>query len=169
MSDIFDFIDSMDAKAGDSEFDFKEQMVVGDVGEKDFVRCYPNLTPQKSKNLAWDFNLNTGMTVELKTDDYPMSKTPNFFMETVSDTKSGKLGGPFRAFDDGVNFFVYYFLRDKTFFWFETDKLHAKLKELIETGQFPLKSVQNRNWVTQGYAIPRKLLESIIHHQDYFP
>ena len=150
-------------------FGFQKQMAVGDRGEADFALHYKNLEPLKSSDLAFDFNLVTGATVELKTDDYSMSKTQNFFMETVGDTKSGKLGGPFRALKDNVDYFIYYFIRDKTFFWFKPEQLCPKLEELIASGKYPVKEIQNRGWVTQGYAIPRKLLEPILIQQDFFP
>ena len=44
-----------------------------------------------------------------------------------------------------------------------------KLEELIASGKYPVKEIQNRGWVTQGYAIPRKLLEPILIQQDFFP
>lgn len=169
MSDIFDFIDSMDANSDGSKFDFSTQMVVGDRGEKDFADCYKQLAPQKSENPAWDFNLNTGATVELKTDDYSMKDTNNFFIETVSDVRTGKIGGPSRAFKDGVTFFVYYFIRNRTFFWFETAKLQPYIQSLMETHKFPVKTIQNKTWTTTGFAIPRSLLEPVLMHQDYFP
>lgn len=168
-NDIFDFIDDMNANSDGTKFDFAQQQVVGDRGEKDFVRCYPILHPKKSEDLSFDFIINGGASVELKTDDYCMRDTKNFFMETVSDTESGKLGGPFRAFKDGITFFVYYFIHDKTFFWFDTAKLHAKLQELIATGRYPLKSIKNKGWTTTGYAIPREALDPVLMHQDYFP
>lgn len=171
MSDVFDFIDEMTIKADSdkTKFDFQEQQVIGDRGEKEFARCYAVLHPKKSDDLAYDFIINGGASVELKTDDYLMTETPNFFIETVSDTATQKPGGPFRAFKDGITFFVYYFVRNKTFFWFETTKLHNRLQELIASGKYPLKSIKNKGWITTGYAIPREELTPVLMHQDYFP
>lgn len=170
-NDVFDFIDdmTMNAKSDGTKFDFAEQQVIGDRGEKDFASNYAILHPQKSGDPACDFIINGGASVELKTDDYTMRDTQNFFMETVSDTVSGKLGGPFRAFKDGVTFFVYYFIHDKTFFWFETAKLHKRLLELIASGRFQIKTIKNKGWTTTGYAIPREELNTVLMHQDYFP
>lgn len=147
-------------------FTFKEQLLVGEQGEKDFVRYHSGLSPQKSKDLAYDFILADGTTVELKTDNYSMEKTSNFFMEAISDTKTGKLGGPSRAYKDGVTYFVYYFQRDKTFFWFETEKLFYRLKELVDSGRYKPKFVMNNGWSTAGFAIPRTEFETVLLRKE---
>jgi hypothetical protein len=150
-------------------FGFKNQLNVGDRGEKDFVESYKEFSPEKSKDRAIDFHLNTGESVELKTDTYPMEKTLNFFMETLGNVNAGKLGGPFRARQDGVKYFIYYYLNDKQFFWFETVKLCEKLEEIISTKKHKIKSIKNKTWITHGYAIPRSELESVLHRHDIFP
>lgn len=175
MSDIFDFIEGMATppvfRGGrEKTFDFREQLAVGDMGEKDFKKAYQVLEPKKSQvDLAYDFILKDKKRVELKTDSYPMDKSPNFFMETVSDIQSGKLGGPFRAYKDGIEYFVYYFIEDCTYFWFETKKLHDALEALIASGKYQLKSIKNKGWTAEGYAIPREALRSVVLYEDYIP
>jgi len=150
-------------------FNFRAQLAVGDRGEKAFREYYPELIPIKSEEREVDFHLKDGKSVELKTDDYDMSATENFFMEVSSH---GKLGGPYRAKQDNVDFFVYYFIKNKTFFWFNTNILCLKLDELILERNDKVKSIQNRGgnntWTAQGYAIPRIEFKSIIIREDCF-
>jgi hypothetical protein len=144
-------------------------MAIGDKGEQDFKQYYAHLGPVKSEDRAIDFILADGTTVELKSDSYPMEKTENFFMETLSDTKSGKLGGVFRARNDKIHFFVYYYPANKTFFWFEVEKLCAEVERLIGTGKYRVKSIKNRSWTTEGYALSRSLFEKVMLRKDVFP
>ena len=83
-------------------------MAVGDKGEKDFLFHYSKLKPVKSQERSIDFILASGKTVELKSDSYGMERTENFFMETLSGTSEGKLGGVFRAAQDKIEFFISY-------------------------------------------------------------
>ena len=150
-------------------FNFKAQMAVGDKGEKAFRECYPELVPVKSKEREVDFHLKDGKTVELKTDDYDMAATENFFMEVSSH---GKLGGPYRAKQDDVHFFVYYFIKNKTFFWFNTNILCNKLDDIIPSKKYKIKSIKNRGgqntWCAEGYAIPRSEFDDILIRKDDF-
>lgn len=146
-------------------FDFKKQMAVGDSGEKQFCLHYASLNPVKSEDRAIDFHLSDGKSVELKTDDYAMEATLNCFMEITSH---GKLGGPYRAQQDNVDYFVYYFIKNKTFFWFETKKLCEKLDILISSRRFKVKSIRNKGWTAEGYAIPRSELEEVLLKTDVF-
>jgi len=140
-------------------------MAVGDVGEQAFIKAYSNLGPVKSKDRAFDFHLKDGKTVELKSDSYAMEDTENFFMEISAH---GGLGGPYRALNDNVDFFIYYFLKNKTFFWFDTKKLCAKLDELILTKKYKIKSIRSTSWVVEGYTIPRSDLECVLQRKDVF-
>lgn len=149
-------------------FSFNEQLEIGDVGEKHFKEHYANLGPVKSDKYEVDFFLKNGKSVELKTDSYDMEATDNFFMEMISDINSGKLGGVFRAKQDNVDLFVYYFLKNKTFFWFDVNKLHQRVEDLILTNKYKIKSIKNRRWTTQGYALPRSKFEDIIAIKQTF-
>lgn len=146
-------------------FNFKTQMAVGDKGESEFCLYYPELEPLKSKEKSVDFILKDGRIVEVKTESRCMNTTPNFFMETMSH---GKIGGPWRAKQDGVDDFVVYFIQNKTFFWFEPITLCDRLEFLITTKKFKLKTIWNPNWTAEGYAIPRSELEDVTLKQDVF-
>ena len=143
-------------------FNFDEQLKVGDKGEKDFITVHQNDGPVKSKDLKYDFILSNGKRVELKTDTYNVNATPNFFIEILGNTNSGQLGGPWRALADGIDYFVYYYMTNGIFFWFETQKLCTKLSEIIATLNLIPKEIKNTSWSTRGYLIRRELLEDIL-------
>lgn len=149
-------------------FDFDTQLEIGNNGESDFQRYYRALGPVKSLDRSIDFILKDGQTVELKTDTYDMRNTPNFFMEMFGDIVESKIGGPWRAMQDDVDFFVYYFPKNRTFFWFRTSTLCKHLDSIIARGQLNPKEIRNKGWSARGYAIPRQDLVSVIYKQDIF-
>lgn len=129
----------------DKVFNFDDQLKVGDAGESDFAEVYEKLEPKKNLiDARIDFNLNNGKTIELKTDRYDMRRTPNFFMEQF--TVSGKrkiLGGPWRSKEHKIDYFVYYFIKNKVFFWFSPIDLCDFLDEFIEENQLTPISIPN--------------------------
>lgn len=148
-------------------FDFDKQLTVGNSGESLFLKYYKKLGPVKSKDWFCDFVLKDKKTVEIKTDTYDMNKTNNFFMEMFGNITESKMGGPWRGMQDGVDYFVYYFLNNNTFFWFDTSILCNRLDELISRDNIQPKDIRNKSWITRGYLIPRiKLID--IYRQDTF-
>lgn len=146
-------------------FDFEKQMVVGNDGEGFFTRCYPDIAPVKSTvDLAFDFNSSLG-GIELKTDTYDMTATPNFFFERYSDMKSCKLGGPWRSFNDGVPYFVYLFSNNQIFFWFKPAELVAFLDEYTKTLKY--KTIRNKAWTTSGYCVPRDAVKHLYEQHSF--
>jgi len=152
----------------DETFDFNTQLEIGNDGESDFQKYYSNLGPKKSKDRRIDFILADGKTVELKTDTYDMDKTPNFFMEIFGNIGDSSIGGPWRTMQDSIDFFVYYFPKNRTFFWFETVPLCLVLDGVIASNQLSPKEIKNKGWTARGYAVPRKALESVLLKQDTF-
>lgn len=152
----------------DELFDFDTQLAVGDKGELDFKKYYRSLGPKKSKERKYDFDLADGTTVELKTDTYDMANTPNFFMEIFGSVTEGKIGGPWRAMQDGITHFVYYFSKNRTFFWFRSDDLCRRLDMLVASGRFEPKEIRNKGWAARGYAIPRQEIVDVLVRKDTF-
>lgn len=152
----------------DDLFDFGEQLVVGDDGERDFLKHYANLIPKKSDDRRIDFILGDGKKVELKTDTYDMSATQNFFMELFGNIDKGQIGGPWRAMQDNVDYFVYYFKKNKTYFWFESKSLCKHLDNIIAQGRLQPKIINNKGWAARGYAVPRSQLELVQLRKDSF-
>lgn len=146
-------------------FDFDEQMELGDLGEKLFKEEYKSISPVKSEDLNYDFNTSEG-TVELKTDSYCMHRTKNFFMEKFSDNNNKNLGGPWRAFSHNVDYFVYLFVEQNTYFWFEPEKLCLFLDDYIKDLSYI--NVKNKGWTTVGYKIPREALKNVWIKKDSF-
>lgn len=146
-------------------------MRIGDIGEADFIKAYEKLEPTKDpKNRKIDFFLNNGKTVELKTDSYDMDKTPNMFMEyeTVTSKKT-ILGGPWRSKEHEVDFFVYYYMKNKVFFWFEPIDLCKTLDKYIKSEKVKPIAIQNRSSTNDGkgfksfgYKIPREALVKVL-------
>lgn len=152
--------------ANQKTFDFDEQMKVGDRGEMLFTKAYSNLAPVKSADdLKYDFNTSIG-TVELKTDTYSMAATPNFFMERYGCMNSKKDGGPWRASLDKIDYFVYFYINDGTFFWFKTEEL-MKIIDPLATKKRE-RWIKNKAWTAIGYTIPRAELSSAVIHTDIF-
>lgn len=154
-------------------FNFDDQRRIGDVGESDFVKVYKDLEPKKSEtDFRIDFTLNNGLTVELKTDSYDMNKTPNFFMEqmTISGNKSS-LGGPWRSKDHNVDYFVYYFLNNRVFFWFKPITLCEFLDKFVEEYRMKPISIPNRDnrggyYEAVGFKIPRESVKPLLLRED---
>lgn len=137
-------------------FDFKKQLKIGAKGEDLFLSLYPEA--KKADGIKYDFTWR-GKSVEIKTDSYDMGATPNFFFEHISDVKSmesakTKMGGPWRALEDGVDYFVYLFSTQKKCFWFKPKPLVEFLDEHIKTLGY--KVIRNRGWSSRGYAVARE-------------
>jgi hypothetical protein len=145
-------------------FDFQEQLEVGNRGETLFARQYALLNPIKTQDRKFDFVLNDGKLVEVKTDTYSMSRTENFFMEYFSNIDDAKLGGPWRAANDNVDYFVYFFLPQKTFFWFDSKKLVSYLDKMLET-YTPMR-ILNKGWTTLGYLVPREDVRDLVIKEE---
>ena len=138
-------------------FNFQSQHAIGNIGERLFLEYYKQAS--KTDGRKFDFLIGE-KSVELKTDTYPMEKTPNFFFEKYGNIATQALGGPWRAKDDNVDYFVYLFIADKKFFWFEPAPLCAFLDNYIV--DLKPKIIDNRKWSTLGYAVPREVCEPFL-------
>ena len=150
-------------------FGFGEQLSIGNLGEQDFLKYYKELSPKKSlDDKAIDFTLGDGKLVELKSDSYDLNLTPNFFIEMYGNVENSSFGGPFKAMKDKIDFFVYYFPKNKTFFWFDTVKLCYTAEKIILDLKLKPKYIRNKTWTTLGYAINRDSLKEILIKTDIF-
>jgi hypothetical protein len=138
-----------------NEFNFKDQLSVGGKGEAMFLKMFPKL--EKADGIKYDFQCN-GKTIELKTDTYSIEDTQNFFMERYSSIESKKLGGPWRAHQDNVDFFVYLYEKGQHCYWFDTKRLIPQLDDYIKQHKPRQVEINNTSWTTLGYLIPRKAL-----------
>jgi hypothetical protein len=147
----------------DEIFTFNKQLKVGNKGEALFLKHYKG--SEKSDMRKYDL-LFEGKKVELKTDTYPLDKTPNFFMERYGSVEDKKEGGPWRAKNDKIDLFVYLFISDNTFFWFETKPLVKFLNRHIK--ELRGKTIPNKTYSSLGYCVARDDLEHLIVRKDKF-
>lgn len=145
-------------------FTFNKQLDIGSRGETLFLKHYADKA-SKADGRKYDL-FYEGKTVELKTDTYPMQKTENFFMERYGSIEDKKVGGPWRARDDKVDYFVYFFVANKVFFWFETEPL-VKYLDII-TPTMRGKTVPNRTYSSLGFAVARESLRHLMIREDKF-
>lgn len=139
-------------------FDFKKQLTLGDRGESLFMERYPRKL-EIYPGREYDFVVKSSREkIELKTDSFNMLKTPNFFFERYSDIQSKKPGGPWRAAEDKVDIFCYYFVRFNM--WYEFRDLPELIKVLDKyTEKKGMIWIKNKGWTTGGFTVPRDLLE----------
>ena len=136
---------------------FQKSLKVGQKYETMFEDLFGDKVT-RTEGYIEDFIVNrTGKTLDLKADNYDMSKTANFFMERYSYKEVN--GGPWQALDKGVDYYIYFFPTQMEFFVFKTATLVKKLDELCE-GQ-GLINVWNTSHVTRGYKVNRELLAKI--------
>lgn len=137
-------------------FDFKTQLKTGDNGEAVILAKYPGKL-QKYSGREYDFDcLETGHKIEVKTDTYPMEKTPNFFMERYSDNFKQTNGGPWRACADNIDIFLYYFATNGNCFRFTNLKeLTERLDRIVVDQKLRPMFIKNKAWTTSGYKINR--------------
>lgn len=139
-------------------FSFGAQKEVGERGAEIFEAHYGEpIQRLKYDSPVGDYMTSDGRIIELKTDTYPLARTPNFFFEFHSNTTKKTFGGPWRAHHLGADLFVYLYLADRT--WYEFSDLPALIRdteELIRTAKLKPVTVPNRKFTTSGYKIPRE-------------
>lgn len=147
-------------------FNFEKQKEQGQAGERIFGE-YSNNRWRRLDGYTADFEeVSTQNRMELKTDLYDMSKTPNFFMERWSNTAKQTDGGPWQALKNKCRYYTYFFVKNKTYFMFETKQLVAMLDSIVSS--LKLIPVMNSTYITTGYKVNRTLLCSIMVESGKF-
>lgn len=137
-------------------FNFNKQKNIGNKGEELFLNKYKNYEKLDKKN-DYDFIDNsTGHKIELKTDTYTLSKTPNHFIERYSDDNKFKDGGPFRCKEKNSTF-IYYHINDDQAFFYDIKKMIKIIKKNFTDKDFF--KIRNNGYNTLGYKVPRELLK----------
>ena len=142
-------------------FDFKTEMNKGDKGELEFLKYYPKAVKHPTRE--HDFDLD-GKKIELKSDFYTFEDTDNFFIERYSDYDKLKDGSVWQSAH--CDYFVYYFINEGVFFWFDMTKFRKFLDEYIKNKSYVL--IRNRAWTALGYKVPRDICKDFIIKQDNF-
>lgn len=144
-------------------FDFRTQLAIGNLGESAFMRDYHLLKPTKSTDYKVDFFIGN-QSIELKSDTYGL-RTGCYFMEYEVD---GKEAGPWRAYKDGIDWFIFYFIPDCIYHWFGTEML-VKCLDRMKIKEIPPKRwINNRRWQGYGYLIDRFKLRDMLIRADRF-
>lgn len=138
---------------------FKAQLRAGQIGEIIYQAAHRD-DLLKLDGFQSDFiHKPTGQGLELKTDYYPLDKTPNFFFERYSNKEKGTPGGPWQAMGHGSDLFVYFYVSSLTYFTFDTKALVGKLEQLIPALE-PW-DVRNKTHTTVGYRVRRDELTEL--------
>ena len=145
-----------------SEFDFDTQLNLGKEGEEKFASLYPCFKYNNDENCKEpDFvHKQTGAIVEIKYDDSVRAirgadnKQLNFFVEQFSNTDALTLGGPFRAVQEGVDYYVYMFKNPFRIFIYDAVKFRDIASELIYNGRYKECFIKNKGWWTSGFPLP---------------
>lgn len=142
---------------------FKKSLEIGKAGEAALQKLWPDLVPLDGRGADF-FLSSTGETVEVKTDSYSMAATSNFFIELMRDVEKERIGGPAQALMHGSSLWVYWFIKDKVAFVFETRDLVAWLKENYT--KYPQRNIKNMGWTTVGILVPREDLKALYTRRE---
>ena len=137
-------------------YDFKEQLAKGQAGEQLIHDYFSQL--ERLDGFSSDFIIN-GKGIELKTDFYDPTVTPNFLIERYSDSERLTDGGPWKALKDGSQYYLYLFYQTKELYIIDTKDLVTYLD--ANHHHFNRAYIPNKTWVTMGYKVPRHLLTAI--------
>ncbi len=138
-------------------FDFNEQLKNGVSGEEIFYRCFASRLRREDGRKHDFFDMVTKEYLELKSDSYDATQTPNFFIERYSSIATKSDGGPWQALKNGNHKFVYFFVKNGIYYVFDLPRLVTHLDERAQTYKFI--NIQNRGWTTQGYKVKRAELD----------
>jgi hypothetical protein len=158
-------------------FGFKRQLAFGEMGEAIILEWDTRL--KKHDGREYDFDRDDGKKVELKTDSYPIEKTPNFFIERYSVyEKAGvvlppsqrKPGSLWQSLEKGVNVFMYMFLPKEgnkaTVFTFESlRRMTTAVEKYLEENKPEPVLVRNSGYCALGYRVPRKILAKLYEEE----
>lgn len=148
---------------------FKEQLEIGNRGEQIiFQHFHVPLAFYPGRGFDFTTKNRPRKNVELKTDDFNLDKTENFFIERWSDIYRKKPGSLWQSKEKGVDWFVYYFVRNDRYFFFDNlPKLIERVEEIIDQYKLGLIAVKNYGYITGGYKVPRLLLKDFYVEYEF--
>jgi hypothetical protein len=150
-------------------FSFKEQFAKGKAAEAAFLRKHPGLIPLSGRKGEYFIRL-TMEKVELKTDFYRLSESPNCFLEMAMEYGGvRRKSGVHQAVEHNCNFLVYWFVEDDVELWFNPVTLRDFVLEwarLRPDTERPVKNVSDQPphepYYAHGFPIPRAALSRIV-------
>lgn len=142
---------------------FNRSLAIGKRGEDALLLSWPGL--EKLDGRRSDFRVTeTGELLELKSDQYSMADTENFFIERWGNFDRKTNGGPWQAVDHGSTLWVYMYAKDRIAFIFHTPSLVAFLDEHLHL--YEERQIKNTSWLTVGYKVPRSALKHLYTERD---
>lgn len=138
--------------------DFKASLALGKAAEVQFGEIF-GLTHAGHEERRFDFHLSGGRTLELKTELRPWTETTNMFLEQGT---MGKAGGPWRALEDGVTDYAWWFPNPSpVVLWWTDVRLLVDWCEawLAEKPRYVM-LIRNKGFTGRGYLVSRKELEA---------
>jgi hypothetical protein len=129
----------------------------GEKGEIEIALAYHDILEYVATAHGSDFVMrSTGDQFELKSDQYDMNTTKNFFIEHISNDTKQSPGGPWQALTHGSVWYAYAFVKNRIMFVFNCQDLVDYLDTIVE--KYPPIEIPNGYYNTIGYKIPRKLV-----------
>lgn len=147
---------------------FQVSLKQGSDAERLFNELYPNLK-RLSKSYEADFSYTKdGVTkyYELKTSF--LNNPRNFYIEKYSNPSIFRLGGPFKAKEQGIDYFIIWLKKEGKIFWFNTIKLINKIEDLIKA-QIIKEVKLNKEKVATGFIVPVTILQTVADKVDIVP
>lgn len=136
---------------------FQASLAKGKAGEALLRELWPELVPIEGGRRG-DFMLN-GHKVELKSDQYDMEKTENFFIERWSSVHDKKPGSLWQALEHECVTFIYWYPKNRTAFIFSTLDVKNYMDHLIPDLKLKPIEIYNVRWISVGYKVKRELLK----------
>lgn len=147
-------------------FKFNKQLSIGKKGELNFIKNYKSLGARLSRAREYDILVNDNEKLELKSDSYSESNTPNMFLEKVGVSTTKKAGGPFLSVIHNCKYFVYHYIQNNTFYWFRPEDLCDYINKNEKNLQ--KREIWNRGYNSVGFLVPRKDVENLLIRFDKF-
>jgi hypothetical protein len=144
-------------------FGFATQLKIGDSGESAFMKCYPELKPRNAETRDYDIIIRKNESVELKSDTYPPK---NLFIERYGNISTKADGSIWKCSKLDIDWFVYYFIKERLFLWFEPNKLMNFIDKNLF--MFENRTIRNKTYSALGYIIPKEKIQKFIIREDKF-
>lgn len=146
---------------------FHESLKKGQEAERVWLELmtekYPMYKIERADGRRHDFIFHSPLgsfTIELKTDSYDMTLTPNLFMERWSVFETLKPGGIWQAKEKNIDLYCYWYPKNKIMLTGGVDKLILAIEDM-KIPDKKLIPIFNRGFTTKGLKIERRVLNEI--------
>lgn len=142
--------------------DFKASLKWGEWAQQHFLDVWhgrrPALIPALKSERRWDFGTSDGRTLELKSERRAWTETEFMFLE---QGVMGKAGGPWRAAEDAVDIYAWWFPEPSPviLWWDDVPGLVKWCDNWLAQKKRFCYIIKNKGFSGRGYKVPRKSLE----------